>query len=78
MRAKQDTADTLVPIEDGRTYPLLSFMKATGWGRHALRQARQQGLRVVKVSGRCFVRGRDFSDFLGAINASDVGQPKSP
>lgn len=67
MHQKQDTAHTLAPIDDGRTYPLSAFMQATGWGRHALKHARQQGLRVVKVSGRCFVRGRDFSEFLGKL-----------
>ena len=59
--------DYLQPIEDQKTYPMSTFMKTVGWGRHALRQARQKGLRVIKVSGRCFVRGRDFSDFLGVI-----------
>ena len=74
MRQKQDSADTMQPIDDGRTYPLSTFMQATGWGRHALRHARQQGLRVVKVSGRCFVRGRDFSEFLGKLADSDAGR----
>jgi hypothetical protein len=73
MRRKQDTAETLQPIDDGKTYPLNAFMAATGWGRHALRHARQQGLRVVKVSGRCFVRGRDFSEFLGRLADADGG-----
>lgn len=60
-------AQSIQPIEDGRVYPLPLFMKATGWGRHAMRQARQKGLRVVRVAGRCFVRGRDFNDFLGRL-----------
>lgn len=72
MRRKQDAADTLTPISDHQTYPLAEFLRATGWGRHALRHARQQGLRVVRVSGRCFVRGRDFSEFLGQLSASEV------
>ena len=72
MRKKEVSADSLQPIDDTKTYPMDSFMRATGWGRHALRHARQQGLRVVKVSGRCFVRGRDFSEFLGRLaDASD-------
>lgn len=70
MRQKQNAADTKQPIEDGKTYTLDGFMSAVGWGRHALTQARRQGLRVVKVSGRCFVRGRDFSEFLGALGES--------
>jgi hypothetical protein len=73
MRRKQNTADTLQPIDDGHTYPMAAFMRATGWGRHALRHARQQGLRVVKVSGRCFVRGKDFSDFLGKLADDQTG-----
>lgn len=71
MKPKKITADSLQPIEDGRTYTLPSFMAAAGWGRHAMRHARQQGLRVVKVSGRCFVRGRDFSEFLGSLSDQD-------
>ncbi len=73
MGQKQDTADTLQPIDDGSTYPMAAFMRATGWGRHALKHARQQGLRVVKVSGRCFVRGKDFSEFLGKLTTDSEG-----
>jgi hypothetical protein len=73
MKRKQDKADTIQPIEDGKTYPLPNFMQVTGWGRHALRHARQKGLRVVKVSGRCFVRGKDFSDFLGRLSDDQEG-----
>ncbi len=72
MRQKQATADTHQPIDDGKTYTMPAFMAATGWGRHALKHARQQGLRVVKVSGRCFVRGKDFSEFLGKLADSEV------
>lgn len=50
---------------------MAAFMLATGWGRHALKHARQKGLRVVKVAGRCFIRGKDFSDFLGGIIESE-------
>lgn len=71
MRPKQETSETLQPIDDGRTYPMQAFMRATGWGRHALKHARQQGLKVVKVSGRCFVRGRDFSEFLGSLSEQE-------
>ena len=74
MRKKQISVDTLQPIDDAKTYPISAFMAATGWGRHALRHARQQGLRVVKISGRCFVRGRDFSEFLGRLADSEVSQ----
>jgi hypothetical protein len=74
MRKRNATAETMQPIDDGKTYPMAAFMGAAGWGRHALRQARQQGLRVVKVSGRCFVRGKDFSEFLGKLADGGVSQ----
>ena len=69
MRQNQDTSQTLAPICDHETYTLASFMKAAGWGRAALRTARDNGLRVIKISGRCFVRGRDFSEWLGIRRA---------
>ena len=67
MRRKQDLTDTLTPIDDAKTYPMATFLRAVGWGRHALREARKRGLRVVRVGGRCYVRGRDFSEFLASI-----------
>jgi hypothetical protein len=73
MRQKQSTADTLQPIREDASYPQDAFMRAAGWGRHALRQARQQGLRVVKVGGRNFIRGRDFSEFLGKLADAEGG-----
>ena len=72
MTRKQNLPDKIQPIEDQKTYPMQTFMNAVGWGRQALKHARQQGLRVVKVSGRCFVRGKDFSEFLGRIGDETV------
>ncbi|MFM7166083.1 MAG: hypothetical protein ACKO3T_12650 [Planctomycetaceae bacterium] len=60
-------AAALRPISVSEVYPLPTFMQATGWGRHALTQARRAGLKTVKVGGRCFVRGVDFRDFLGGL-----------
>ena len=73
MRQKQDVADTLAPIRDDETFQQEAFMRRAGWGRHALRQARQQGLRVIKVGGRNFIRGRDFSAFLGLLSEAADG-----
>lgn len=74
MRQRQDTADTMAPIDDRQTYPMAAFMRSTGWGRHALREARRQGLRVCKVGGRNFIRGRDFSEFLGKLAETEGDQ----
>lgn len=69
MRQKQKLEDTRKPISEGEVYPLGNFMQYTGWGRHALMQARKQGLRCVKVAGRVFIRGKDFSEFLSKLEA---------
>jgi hypothetical protein len=71
MRRKQNLTDTQQVISSGEVYPLPIFMKATGWGRHALTQARRKGLRTVKVGGRCFVRGVDFMEFLGKLSQGE-------
>lgn len=63
-----DLADTIEPIDDQKTYTMQTFMTRVGWGRHA----RRQGLRVIRVSGRCFVRGKDFSEFLGQLGDETV------
>jgi len=61
----------LAPIENGVTYPLTEFQRRTGLGRHALRQARRQGLRVCRMGGRCYVRGEDFNAFLAQYCNAD-------
>lgn len=72
MRQKQNVNDSAEPVDDGKTYSLNQFMRVTGWGRHAVMQARRQGLKAVKVSGRIFIRGQDFSVFIGSQPAAEV------
>ncbi|MEJ7591132.1 MAG: hypothetical protein WKF77_06250 [Planctomycetaceae bacterium] len=67
MRQKKVTADSLQPIDNSKTYALPTFMAASGMGRHALMHARRQGLKVIKLCGRVYVRGCDFSEFLGTL-----------
>jgi hypothetical protein len=69
--------EALEPVDDRKTYPMATFMRMVGWGRHALKQAGDKGLRVVRVSGRCFIRGRDFSDWLGKLGPDGVATPDS-
>jgi hypothetical protein len=72
MRQKQALTDSAEPIDDAKTYSLDQFQNATGWGRHAVMQARRQGLKAVKVSGRLFIRGQDFSVFIGSQPNAEV------
>ena len=65
------TSDQPLPIDDRLTYPLPSFLQTVKWGRKALTEARKRGLKVRKISGRCFVLGRDFSEFLATLPTDD-------
>lgn len=67
MKRKSIDPNSLVPISDSMTYPLPVFLKAVGWGRHAMANARRRGLKVARCGGRCFVRGADFSAFLASL-----------
>lgn len=45
-------------------YAMEAFQEFTGLGRHAIRTCRRQGLRVLYVSNRAFVLGRDWISFI--------------
>ena len=57
----------LQPIERDKIYPLRVFEEATGWGRHALRQARRAGLKTITAGGRKYVRGEDFFAYMASL-----------
>lgn len=57
-------------IERDKCYTLKRFMEITGMGRWAMRQARKDGLRVLRQGNRGFVNGSDFHDHLARMNAS--------
>lgn len=52
------------PIQRNTIYPLADFMSRVGLGEFAMRRARREGLRVVRMGKSVFVRGEDFIDFL--------------
>ncbi len=70
MRQKT-TPEELGTICDDTTYPLALFQKTAGLGKHALSQLRRKGLRIIRTGGRAFVRGRDFSEFLGKLASNE-------
>ncbi|MEZ6038895.1 MAG: hypothetical protein R3C20_00215 [Planctomycetaceae bacterium] len=61
----------LAPIEDGVTYPLDEFTRRAGLGRHAMREARAKGLKVIRLGNRAYVRGSDFNAFLGQLERTE-------
>ena len=54
------------PIEPGTLYPLKEFHRRTGWGRHAVRAARRNGLKVHYAGNRAYVLGCDFIAYVTA------------
>ncbi|HQZ68449.1 MAG TPA: hypothetical protein PLY87_25345 [Planctomycetaceae bacterium] len=77
MRQKTEP-DQLGTICDDTTYPLALFQKTAGLGKHALSQLRRKGLKVIRTGGRAFVRGRDFSEFLGKLASNEHATSNGP
>lgn len=73
MQQKQNVQHTLTAIDDTKSYPEPAFKAAVGWGRAALKSAKDQGLVVVKVAGRNYIRGADFSAFLAKLADEQEG-----
>ena len=51
-------------IEPHVLYPLPEFQRRTGWGRHAMRAARRNGLTVRYAANRGYVHGKDFIAYV--------------
>lgn len=63
-RKKPQEAAAPVCIERGKTYPLPEFLRLTGWSNEALRNRKDEGLRVVYLGKQAWVSGDDFNDFV--------------
>jgi hypothetical protein len=63
-RSKDRGRKLLGFISRGESYPLKLFMELTGWGRIALKEARQAGLRVVYHANTAVISGDDFNDWV--------------
>lgn len=57
-------------IKRGEFYQLGTFKGKTGWGTHAMRTARRNGLRVRYLGGRAFVHADDFFAYLDRLDAA--------
>ncbi len=68
---KQSTESLLRPIRADEVLPLECFMRASGLGRAALREARRSGLIVRRVHNRGFIIGSDWLDYLRTSSTSD-------
>ena len=52
------------PVERGKMYDYQDFLRRTGLGGYAMRQAKKKGLVVVELHGKQFVRGDDWFDYV--------------
>ena len=56
-------------IKKGEMYPLQDFMRRVGLGRHAMRTARNSGLKVRRTGNRGYVLGDDWFEYLDSQSA---------
>ena len=59
--------EPLAAVSVHEIYPLEIFKARTGLAGWAMRMAQRNGLRVVKVGRRQFVRGVDFAEYLAGV-----------
>jgi len=64
QNATSSRGQKLAPIQANTLYPLTVFEQVSGLGKHAMRQARKQGLSVMHIGGRSFVDGSEFINFV--------------
>lgn len=57
-------SDNLLPIDPALLYPLEVLKRQAGLGRAALSAMRRGGMRMLYVSGRCYVHGQDFINYV--------------
>jgi hypothetical protein len=55
------------PIEEHAVYPLATFLKRLGIGRHSLTAMRKRGLPVRSIGRRTFIDGAEALEFLRAM-----------
>jgi hypothetical protein len=54
-------------VEAGKCYPLSVFSRIVGLGRHGMRTARRNGLRVIHAHGTAYVLGDDWLKYIATI-----------
>ena len=51
--------DTSGELRPDVLYHIDRFAEIVGWGAHARRQARRDGLKVLYVHGKCYIEGSE-------------------
>lgn len=63
--SKESVAAGLGAIAADHSYPVEVFMRLSGLGIRGLREAERRGLKVRRSGRRKYVRGKDWSEYLG-------------
>jgi hypothetical protein len=61
IRSAKPSPTSVLP---GEILHVDEFRRHVGWGLHAMRQARRNGLTVIYTGGRAYVRADDFRAYL--------------
>lgn len=64
MASSSTAAPSPTEIVPGTMYSLPEIKARLGWGDHAMRTARRNGLKVQYVAGRGYVYGKDAIDYI--------------
>jgi len=65
------------PIQADALYPVNTFMKRLGIGRHSVSALRRRGLRVRMIGTRAFVDGSEALETLRRLWGEDENQQKA-
>jgi hypothetical protein len=68
---KADDTSHFGAISMDAAYPLALFQRLAGLKKASIAEAKQKGLRVIRVGNRRFVRGCDFHKFLATLVAQN-------
>lgn len=64
-------------INAHEVYSLDEFKVRTRLGRHAFRQARNDGLKVIRIGGKTYVRGQSWLDYVAGKESTDIRKPEA-
>jgi len=70
MSTKRPTPDPAGSIRRDELLPLKTLQRRLGWGEHAIRQARQAGLRLIRFGNGKYCLGSDLLAFFERLAES--------
>ncbi len=72
---------TALPTQEVRAdavYDLATFRRLTGWGRRALRTARERGLKIKYAANRGYISGAEYHRYIETLAESEWTKGRKP